>query len=194
MAVEALRDHHKLAVYVTIELYKLGVMMTSKQHNRTSVQEVRQLPLDYRFTIPEEYLDHNGHMNVRWYMAISNDAIPAFFKSLGIERLDFRAQGSGIFALQHHLQYLAEVRVGETVAIHTRIVGFSPKRMHFMQFMINESSNKLACTIEVLNSHIDLTIRRTSPYPPPLAQRIAAVLAEQQQLAWEAPICGSIRA
>lgn len=168
--------------------------MTLKRKKINSVEEIRQLPLHYRVTIPTDYLDHNGHMNVRWYLAISNDAIPGFFKSLGIERAYFQSGQAGVFALQHHLQYLAEVRVGETVAIHTRIVGFSPKRVHFMQFMINESSNKLACIIEVLNSHMDLTIRRTSPYPPHLAQRIAAVLAEQQQLPWKAPICGSIRA
>lgn len=166
--------------------------MVSKRRKITSVEEVQQLPLHYRVTIPTEYLDYNGHMNVRWYMAISNDAIPSFFKSVGMKRETLHAAGSGVFALQHHIQYLAEVRAGETVAIHTRIVGFTPKRMHFIQFMINESSKKLACIIEVLNSHIDLTIRRTSPYPRHIAERIVTILTEQEQLAWDAPICGSI--
>ena len=168
--------------------------MTSKRPPRISIEQVRQLPLHYRQTIPEAYLDHNRHMNVRWYMAISNDAIPNFFKSLGIERAYFHSEKSSIFALQHHVNYLAEVRMGETVAVHTRIVGFSPKRMHFVQFLLNEDSHKLACTIEVLNSHIDLTIRRTSPYPPHIAERILAVLNAHQQLAWDAPLCGAIGA
>ena len=158
-----------------------------------SIENIRQLPLHYRTTIPESYLDQMGHMNIQWYLALSNDAIPNFFKSFGVGFAYFKANQAGVFALKHHLQYLAEVRVGETVAMHTRVLGRSAKRLHFMQFMVNESQGKLACTIEVLNSHIDMSIRRTSPYPPHIAAQLDVLLAEHQQLTWDAPVCGAIK-
>ncbi|MGB0388683.1 MAG: thioesterase family protein [Ardenticatenaceae bacterium] len=157
------------------------------------IEKIRQLPVDYRAMIPESYLDRMGHMNIQWYMALSNYAIPNFFDSFGAGIAYLKSGENGIFALKHHLQYLAEVRVGETVAMHTRVLGRSAKRLHFMQLMINESTGKLACTIEVLNSHIDMTIRRTSPYPPHIAAQIDQLLAKHQQLDWDAPVCGAIK-
>ena len=157
------------------------------------IEKITQLPVDYRCTIPESYLDRMGHMNVQWYMALFNYAIPNFCNSFGIGMAYFKSRKNGVFALKHHLQYLAEVRVGETVTMHTRLLGRSAKRLHFMQFMVNETTGKLACTIEVLNSHIDLTIRRTSPYPPDITEQIDLLLAKHQQLDWDAPVCGAIK-
>jgi acyl-CoA thioester hydrolase len=62
-----------------------------------------------------------------------------------------------------------------------------------MLFMINESRNILAATLETLVSHADLKMRRTSPYPAHIAAQIDAILADHQLLAWEAPVCGVIR-
>jgi acyl-CoA thioester hydrolase len=157
-----------------------------------SIQQLEALPLFYRTTIPESYLDAMGHMNVRWYMAVFDEAAWKFFASVGMDQTYYENHHGGGFALKQFVRYLAEVRAGETVAVRTRVLGRSAKRIHFMHFMISETAQRLAATLEVLGSHADLRAQRTSPYPPQIAARIDALLAEHRQLDWEAPVCGVI--
>ncbi|MCB9456660.1 MAG: thioesterase family protein [Anaerolineaceae bacterium] len=157
------------------------------------LENIAELPSFHRATIVPEYLDAMGHMNIRWYMAIFDDAAWKFFDHFGMNIEYYQREQAGGFALQHFIRYLAEVRLGETVAIHTRILGRSAKRIHFMHFMVNETTGVLAATLEVLGSHADMRVRRTSPYPPYIAEKIDAILQEHTRLNWEAPVCGVIQ-
>jgi acyl-CoA thioester hydrolase len=156
------------------------------------VDKIQALPLAQRTTITDAHLDAMNHMNVRWYMAIFDDATWSFFHTLGMTLDYYRQNEAGGFALQHDIRYLAEIRVGETVAVHMRVLGRSAKRIHTMYFMVNETTGKLAATLESLGSHADLRRRRTSPYPPEIAARIDAMLTEHCALDWEAPVSGMI--
>lgn len=157
-------------------------------------EKITALPLMSRAAIGEEHLDAMGHMNVRWYLALFDDAAWTFFSNLGMSQEYYEANDAGGFALQHFISYLAEVREGETVAIYARLLGRSEKRVHFMYFMLNETTSTLAATLEGLGSHADLKIRRTSPYPPHIAANIDALVNEHKQLDWAAPVCGAIKA
>ncbi|MGB0389204.1 MAG: thioesterase family protein [Ardenticatenaceae bacterium] len=157
------------------------------------IEKLEALPVFYRATITEEHLDIMGHMNIRWYIGFFDEAGWNFFATFGMTQEYYESQKAGGFALQHFVRYLAEVRVGETVAIRSRMLARSLKRIHFMHFMINETTGKLAAILEVLGSHADMTIRRTSPYPPHIAKQIDALIAQQNQLDWDAPICGVIK-
>jgi acyl-CoA thioester hydrolase len=157
-----------------------------------STAQLEQLPLFHRETIPKDYLDVMGHMNVRWYAALFDSAAWKFFESFGMTENYYRSEQAGGFALKQFIQFLAEVKVSETVAIRGRVLGRSAKRVHFMLFMVNESTNVLAATLEGLGSHADMRIRRTSPYPPQLSANLDALLADHQKLTWEAPVCGVI--
>ena len=155
-------------------------------------QELNQLPLFHRATIPTDYLDAMGHMNIRHYMGLFDEAAWQFFASFGMTYDYYRAAAAGAFALKQFVQYLAEVHVGETVAIRTRIVGRSAKRIHFIHFMLNESTGVLAATLEALGAHADLRARRTSPFPDHIAAQIDGIVGAQRRLAWEPPLCGVI--
>lgn len=158
-----------------------------------SADKVRQLPIDYQCTIPESYLDEMGHMNIRWYMALFNEGVGPFLSQIGLSEAYFAEKQGGVFALEQFLRYLAEVHVGETVTVRGRILGRSEKRLHFMQFIVNETNNNVACIMEVLNSHANLHTRRTSPYPPHLQANIDALLTQHNQLDWPAPVSGMIQ-
>lgn len=160
-----------------------------------SLDAVTALPLVYRQTVPPEYEDHNGHMNVRWYLTLFDDAGDQMVADLfGITIAYHRAHGTGGFDLEHHLHYLREVHIRDTVAVYTRIVARSPKRLHYLLLMVNETRQTLAATLEVVNSFADLTQRRTAPFPPEIAARIDALLAEHTALDWEPPVCGVMSA
>jgi acyl-CoA thioester hydrolase len=154
------------------------------------LSQVLQLPEFHRETIPEDYLDIMGHMNIRWYIAMFDEAMWKFFASFGMDAEYYKRENAGGFALKHFIQYFAEVRVGETVAVRSRLIGRSAKRIHFIHFMVNESTNKLTATMEVLGTHADMEIRRTAPFPTELADLIDSKIAEYNALDWDPPICG----
>ena len=152
--------------------------------------QVRQLPRFRQATIGPEYLDTMGHMNIRWYMALYDETAWGLAEALGMDVAYFQAHQSGVFALQHHIRYLAEVMAGDTIAIHGRLIGLGPKRFHWMGFMLNETHDRLASTIEALVGHADLRVRRIAPFPPPLLAQLEEMLAEHAALAWGAPLSG----
>lgn len=158
-----------------------------------TLEQLETLPLFHRAVIPKSYLDAMGHMNVRWYMALFDTAAWGFFASFGMDEEYFYAENAGGFALKQFARYLAEVRAGETVAIRTRALGRSAKRIHFMHFMFNETTGQLAATLEVLGAHADMALRRTTPFPAHIIAKIDVILSEQGKLDWDAPVCGVIR-
>jgi acyl-CoA thioester hydrolase len=154
------------------------------------LEKITALPAIYRVTVPEEYRDENGHMNVRGYMVIFDDAGYPFVAALGLTPEYHQQQGTGGFDLEHHLHFLNEVHIGDVVVVYIRVLGRSAKRIHYMMFMVNETRGTLASTFECVNSFADLTLRRTAPYPPEIAARIDALLTDHRALRWDAPVCG----
>ena len=157
-----------------------------------TIDQLHALPLYHRQTIPDDYIDAMGHMNVRWYMALFDEATWGFFDDLGLSTDYFKAHQAGGFALRHFINYWSEVHVGETVAVHTRLLERSAKRFHFMHFLINEATCQAAASLESLCTHADLRQRKSSPFPPAIAERLDAHLARNQRLDWQAPVCGAI--
>ena len=160
---------------------------------RVSIHDVRQLPLTHQATIPEDYLDSMGHMNVMWYTHLFAHAMGGIFKRIGMNRDYFVDNQAGSFALKQYVDYLIEVRFGEQIFIHTRLLGRSSKRIHLMHFMIKDSGESLASTSEVLLTHIDMRIRRSSPFSAEIADNIDQLLAVHHALDWSAPLAGPIK-
>jgi acyl-CoA thioester hydrolase len=131
-----------------------------------------------------------GHMNVRYYLALFDEASWAFFHSFGMTEAYYKANHAGGFALEHHIRYISEVRLGETVHIHARLLQRNAKRIHFMYFMVNQDKGVLSATLESVASHADLKLRRTSPYPPEISAQLDAMIAEHSSVGWDAPVNG----
>ena len=155
--------------------------------------DLSSLPITHRAVISPDYLDEMGHMNVMWYTFLFGRGIGKLFQMIGLDRTYFAANHAGSFALKQFTSYLAEVRVDEAVTIRSRLLGRSAKRLHLMQFMIKDVGEILAATSEILSSHMDMTTRRTSPFPEHIARSIDELLAQHTALGWEAPVCGVIK-
>lgn len=156
-------------------------------------EQLAALPVYNRVTVGPEHLDLMGHMNVRHYLGIFDDGSWQFFQALGMTPDYYRENQAGGFALRQVITYLAEVRSGETVTIHSRLLARAERKMHVMHFMLNETTRTLAATLEVLGAHADMRIRRTSPYPEHLAAALDAMIAAHRQLDWDVELSGAIR-
>jgi acyl-CoA thioester hydrolase len=159
------------------------------------LQKIEALrPICLHLTIPESYRDANGHMNVRWYMAIFDDAGDTMHEWRGLTPEYHREHGTGTFDLEHHIHYLNEVLPGHDVAVYIRFLEQTEKRLHYIMFLVNQTRGKLAATFECLNTFADLSVRRTAPWPPEIAAKVAAAIAVHSQLDWDPPLSGSMRA
>lgn len=158
------------------------------------IEKITTLPCFYTTTVTEEHLDSMGHMNIRWYLTFFDKGGWKLFEQFGMDETYYKTRNNGQFALKNYIDYWAEVRQGESIAIYARVLGHSAKRVHFMSFMVNTTTNTLASTLEALGSHADLGIRRTSPYPPDIKGKIETLYDEHNALDWQPPLCGVINA
>ena len=158
------------------------------------LDKVKELPLMLRVTIPDEYRDENGHMNMRWYLHLYDEAGYPLVERFGLTPAYHQQHSTGGFDLEHHIHYLHEVLTGDTVAIYARLVGRSAKRIHYLLFMVNETRDTLASVFECVNSFADMTVRHTAPYPDDIAVKIDELLEHDQALDWPAPTCGVMSA
>ena len=112
---------------------------------------------------------------------------------MGMSEEYFREYQAGTFALESHIQYLAEVLVGKNVTVRTRLLDSSKRMFHFMHFLINDDDHMLSSTCEFIGAHMDLEKRCIAPMPPHIQLATQEVCAEHAQLAWKAPTCGIMK-
>lgn len=152
------------------------------------------LPVTYQGVIDEEYLDANGHMNVSWYLHLFSRASGGMYRELGFDWRKLREGGTSSFALEAHVRYFAELMMDEKVCLRTRLVSYTPKRVHWIHFMWNETRPALAATQEEVLAHVDMSERRMTVYPESILTNIQRTQAIHCLLAWEPPICGVMQA
>lgn len=136
----------------------------------------------YHATIAPEWIDYNGHMNMAYYVLAFDRASDAFFDHLDIGAAYRRATHHSLFALEAHVTYERELRVGDGFAIETRLVDADRKRLHLFHRMLKEESGETAATLEVMGLHVDLAGPRGAPFPETATMRIEALLAEHRLL------------
>jgi acyl-CoA thioester hydrolase len=158
------------------------------------IEHIQQLPVFCRATIPDDYIDALGHMSFPYYLELMNKAWWALNEHIGTGLEHTRKQSGGIYALQHYLNFLAEVFAGDEVALHFRLVGQTPKRIHYLFLMVNETQGKLALISEGVGSYANLQTRRTAEFPLDVAQLLSRLLVTHQRLKWAPPLCGVLSA
>ena len=159
-----------------------------------SVGNVRELPELLTQAIPAEWEDYNGHVNIQYYMRLYEQGGWPLVGQLGLDESYFRDRRCGLFDLEHHLFYLSEVYAGDEVSVHCRLLDKTAKRFHGMMFLLNQTRNALAGTMEFVTSGADLDARRTAVFPDDIAVRISAMVDAQRGLDWDAPVCGVMSA
>ena len=151
------------------------------------------LPSASRLAVPPEYGDLNGHLNVRNYLAIYDDAEWEVFGAMGIGAAEAEAGIGGVFALEQCLTYRREVLVGEEVSSHVRVLARSGPLLHIMGFLLNHTRGEVAGSLEALEGWVDFATRRLAPFPDRAADALDALAADAAALPWTPELSGSIR-
>lgn len=157
------------------------------------LSHIEQLPVRLRRTIPADYLDSMGHMNVQFYMALFSDATGSMFEACGMSRQVVQEHKRGAFALQHFIQYRSEIHAGETVSVRIRLLGRTSRKLHMMDYLVNESRGQVAATLEALGAHADLETRKITTCPPQMEEGLRRFVEQCRALHWNSETCGCIR-
>ncbi|MCB1674688.1 MAG: thioesterase family protein [Halioglobus sp.] len=163
----------------------------TKRADMPTVEEIRQMPTDLTMTVPPQWEDRNGHVNVQYYLGMYELGGWQILENIGIDERYLTDRQAGIFDLEHHIRYLAEIKVGEVVSVHNRMLGRDGKRFHGMLFIVNDTCQALACTIEYLSICIDQQLRRSTAFPEDMALNLDELLARHNACNWQVPVCGS---
>ena len=136
-----------------------------------------------RGEVGPETIDYNGHMNVVHYRAAFDASTDGLFAHLGLgpEQYSVRT-GATLMVVEEHPRYHAELSEGDRYRILARLVGHSPKKLHYLLAMENLDRGVLAATHEELALHVDLAARRSSPMPPAALAAVEALEAAQAHL------------
>jgi len=128
-----------------------------------------------RIIVPEAWIDYNGHMNVAYYVLAFDQCVDYLLESLGIGE-SYAASGVGSsFTLQSHVLYLAEVGLGDPLTIEAQLLDYDQKRLHYFMQMFHTDKGFLSATCEQVSMHVDLTTRRSAPFPDVTAGRVEAL-------------------
>ncbi len=123
--------------------------------------------------VPDDWIDYNGHMNVSYYSMAFDQAIDEVFETvLEIGESHTAKTRHGPYVLQNNMHYLDELLVGAEFRVNFRLIDHDAKRMHLFLEMINTSGVVVALSEQLL-MNVDLTTRRSTPYPEWVQGRLA---------------------
>jgi acyl-CoA thioester hydrolase len=157
------------------------------------LEQALKLPVCSRLTIPEDYLDSNGHMNMMYYTLVGNIGSRQFWEDLGLRHMLKRSQGTrSTFMLKQVLNYMHELREGDEVVVYAGLAGYTPKLLHYFVYIVSQTDNQMACWDERLEISIDMTNRRSASFDAEALTEIERVYQAHQATGWQPDLSGAI--
>ena len=140
-------------------------------------------PFDrYRAVVRPEWIDHNGHMNMGFYLVVFDLATDEWFRYLGLGEPHRAARAVTTFCLEAHVTYHREVRAGDPLRFTTRLLAWDAKRLHYFHEMHHAADGFLAATNELVSLHVSEATRRGAPMAAEVLDRLARIQAVHDAL------------
>lgn len=133
-------------------------------------------------TVEPGWIDYNGHFNMAYYAVLFDRTADEAFALVGLGPDYVRTHKASYFTLEAHLSYARELGEGDPVRVTVQLLDYDAKRFHFIQEMFHAEENWLSATMEAVCAHVDMTNRRSTPFPPEMLERFAAMRAAHRGL------------
>ena len=154
--------------------------------------QIAQLPAVDEQVVPPEFIDLNGHMNIRHYFDAASIGLWRVCIAAGMDQSYSDERGLTLFTVEQHIRYFSELRLGERFTIHGRLLERSERAVHAMSFVVAPDAGTLACTFEASYVHVDMNTRRAVAIPDDVGALFDEQIAAGDALGWDAPVCGSM--
>jgi acyl-CoA thioester hydrolase len=157
-----------------------------------SYHQVLDLPALLEGTVAPEFIDLNGHMNIRHYIDYGAHSADVICRDVGIDD-DYRAhRRMGVFTAEHHIRYFGEMHEGGKFSVHTLALDRSARACHLLSHLLDRTNELLACTVEIVLVHVDLDTRRPVTIPDDVAAGLDRWIDKSRQVGWPAPVSGAM--
>jgi acyl-CoA thioester hydrolase len=133
-------------------------------------------PFDgYRDVVRPEWIDHNQHMNMGYYLVVFDFATDEFLSWVGLDAAHRASREVTTFCVEAHVTYHREVRAADPLRFTTLLLGHDDKRIHYLHAMFHAVDGYLAATNELMSLHVSRATRRASAMAPEILSRLAAI-------------------
>jgi acyl-CoA thioester hydrolase len=137
-----------------------------------------------RGTVLPEWIDVNDHMNVAYYVLAFDQAVDSLWEKFGITEGHINVSSSSTFAVECHITWQRELALDAPFVITSQLLAYDDKRIHQFMRMYHAEQHYLAATAEWLNLHVDLNVRKVSPWPDAIRDEIGAFAGRQDDWGW----------
>jgi len=140
-------------------------------------------PFDaYRDVVRPEWIDHNQHMNMGYYLVVFDLATDEWLDYVGLTPAHRRERQVTTFCLEAHITYHREVRAGDPLRFTTLLLAHDAKRIHCFHEMHHATAGYLAATNELMSVHVSEATRRSAPMAPEILDRLRRLQAAHDAL------------
>lgn len=152
---------------------------------------VRTLPVRHQTQVTEDFIDVNGHMNITHYLRLGAETIDRALRAAGMDDQYRDVRRLSSFAVEHHLTYRTEMHLGDHISVHAQLLARSERAAHAMVYLLDDTNDRLANTLEVVLVHVNLDERRSVPFPDDVSSVLDQMIARDRD-ALEPPVCGAM--
>ncbi|MHB8191326.1 MAG: acyl-CoA thioesterase [Ferrimicrobium sp.] len=138
------------------------------------MSERESVPTYIGVVYPDQ-VDHMGHMNVRHYVGMFDQATWVFFARMGITGSYMRETGVGMAAVAEHIEYKRELFPGDTVAVHTELIKVTNSSCQFKHTMTREEDGEVVATAELTGVHMGRSAHKSLAFPREVRSAFEAI-------------------
>jgi len=124
-----------------------------------------------RGTVHEWQKDHMGHINVRAYMELFEQACWQFYAMLGLTATVLRSREVNLAAVQQNIGYKKELYPGDTVFVRTGVIELKERVLRFRHELINTENGEICADCEFTVVCLDPVARKARSFPAYVAER-----------------------
>ena len=132
--------------------------------------------------VKPEWIDHNGHMNVAFFVLAFDEATDAVYETWGLGLSYPETSGCSVFTLGMNVDYHRELFEGDALRIETTLVDCDAKRIHYVHRMFTVASDELCATNECLCMNVNLESRRSAPFPDDVMSTLQSAVSRDADL------------
>ncbi len=124
----------------------------------------------------DEWVDAYGHLNEGYYVVAFSEANWAVQEHFDIGVPYFEKTGCGVYTLETHVRYIAEVRAPATLDFESYIFAVDAKKVVMAHRMLVDGTER--ATFEAIALHYDQKNGRTAPFPDDVLAKLQAACAD----------------
>jgi acyl-CoA thioester hydrolase len=136
-----------------------------------------QAEATYRGTVYPWQCDHNGHMNIMWYVGKFDEANWNLFARIGLTPSYLRDSGLGMAAVQQNIAYKRELLAGDIVEVRSVLLEIRDRSIRFKHEMRNVETGEIAAICEITGVHMDRQARKSAAFSDSIRRTAARLLA-----------------